>query len=85
MALTPSYENANTLKKLTVGGATYFLKDADLRKLVESFGSAVYKDVVTTFNAEGADIATEKAIADYIKHLYLFIVQHMKSLSCKIR
>ena len=67
MALTPSYENANTLKKLTVGGATYFLKDADLRKLVESFGSVVYKDVVTTFNAEGADIATEKAIADYIK------------------
>lgn len=67
MALTPAYENANTLKKLTVGGATYFLKDADLRKLVESFGSVVYKDVVTTFNAEGADIATEKAIADYIK------------------
>lgn len=67
MALTPSYANANTLKKLTVGGATYFLKDADLRKLVESFGSVVYKDVVTTFNAEGADIATEKAIADYIK------------------
>ena len=67
MALTPAYENANTLKKLTVGDATYFLKDADLRKLVESFGSVVYKDVVTTFNAEGADIATEKAIADYIK------------------
>ena len=31
MALSPVYENTNTLKKLTVGGATYFLKDADLR------------------------------------------------------
>ena len=67
MALSPVYENTNTLKKLTVGGATYFLKDADLRKLVESFGSVVYKDVVTTFNEDGADIATEAATAAYIK------------------
>ena len=67
MALKPTYANTNTLKKLTVGGATYFLKDADLRTLVESFGSVVYKDVVTTFNPEGADIATEAAIAAYIK------------------
>lgn len=67
MALNPTYENANTLKKVTVGGATYFLKDADLRTLVESFGSVVYKDVVTTFDAEGVDIATEKATAEYIK------------------
>lgn len=67
MALSPVYENTNTLKKLTVGGATYFLKDADLRKLVESFGSVVYKDVVTTFNENGADIATEAATAAYIK------------------
>ena len=67
MALSPVYENTNTLKKLTVGGATYFLKDADLRKLVESFGSVVYKDVVTTFSEDGADIATEAATAAYIK------------------
>lgn len=67
MALNPTYENTNTLKKVTVGGAVYFLKDADLRKLVESFGSVVYKDVVTTFDAEGLDIATEKATAEYIK------------------
>lgn len=67
MALTPSYAESLTLKKLTVGGATYFLKDADLRTLVESFGSVVYKDVVTTFDADGVDVATEKATADYIK------------------
>ena len=41
MALSPVYQNTNTLKKLTVGGATYFLKDPDLSKLVESFGSVV--------------------------------------------
>lgn len=66
MALNPVYENTNTLKKLTVGGATYFLKDADLRALVESFGDVVYKNVVTTFNESGADIATEAATAAYI-------------------
>ena len=67
MAITVNYEHGNTLKKLTVGGATYFLKDADLRTLVETFKTAVNYDVVTTFDATGADIATEKATADYIK------------------
>lgn len=43
------------------------MKDADLRKLVESFGSVVYKDVVATFDENGADIATEAATAAYIK------------------
>lgn len=67
MAISPSYENSNTLKKLTIAGATYFLKDADLRAVVESFGSVVFKDVVTTLTEDGANIATEKAVADFIK------------------
>ena len=67
MAIKPSYVNANVLKKVTVGGSTYFLKDEDLRKLVESFGDVVYKNVVTTFDAEGVDIATEAATAKYVK------------------
>ena len=66
MALSPSYTNTKTLKKLTLGSEVFWLKDADLRALVESFGSSVYKDVETTFNPEGANIATSKAIADYI-------------------
>ena len=67
MAISPSYENSNTLKKLTIAGATYFLKDADLRAVVESFGSVVFKDVVTTITEDGANVATEKAVADFIK------------------
>ena len=66
MALTPTYEHSVTMKKVNVNGSIYWVKDADLRTLVESFGSAVYKDVVTTFDATGVDIATEKATADYI-------------------
>ena len=80
MALSPVYENTNTLKKLTVGGATYFLKDADLRKLVESFGTVVYKDVVTTFNEDGADIATEAAIQNMSDKFY-----KVKTLPVNIR
>ena len=37
MALSPSYPNAKTLKKLTLGSEIFWLKDADLRELVESF------------------------------------------------
>ena len=36
MALTPSYTNTKTLKKLTLGSEVFWLKDADLRELVES-------------------------------------------------
>lgn len=66
MALTPTYEHGTTMKKVNVNGSIYWLKDADLRELVESFGSVVYKDVVTTLTPTGANIATEKATADYI-------------------
>ena len=70
MAISPTYEHSSvSLKKLTLTplGETYWLKDADLRAVVEGFGSAVYKDVVTTFDATGVDIATEAATAAYIQ------------------
>lgn len=66
MAITPSYANSKTLKKLTVGAEVFWLKDADLRALVETFGSVVYKDVETTFTPEGVNVPTSKAIADYV-------------------
>ena len=36
-AINPTYDNTNTLKKITVGSEVYFVKDADLRNIVEGF------------------------------------------------
>ena len=62
MALTPTYEHSDTFKKLTVNGSTYWLKDADLRALVETFGQAVFKDVATTVTEQGVDLVTSAAV-----------------------
>ena len=67
MALNLVYENATTLKKITVGSDIYFLKDADLRKIVEGFGDSVYKDVAVELTEDGAKLPTEGAVAKYVK------------------
>ena len=66
MALTLDYTNSQTMKKLNVNGNIYWLKDADLRAIVEGFSDAVYKSVDTTFDKDSVNLATSKAIADYI-------------------
>ena len=67
MALTPSYENSTTLKKLNVNGSIYWLKDNDLRKLVESFGQAVFKDVDTVVTENSVNLVTSGAVYDAIE------------------
>lgn len=68
MAITVNYEHDQTMKKLNVNGSIYWLKDADLRALVESFGTVVYKDVETTLTEEGANVvATSAAVATWVK------------------
>lgn len=65
MAFT--YANSPVLSKLQINGNTYYLKDADLRAVVDAFKGAVAYDVDTTFNAEGENLATEKAIAAWLE------------------
>lgn len=69
MAITPVYDHALelSLKKLTVNGSVYWLKDEDLRNFVSTFGTVVMKDVETTFTENGANIATSAAIAEWVK------------------
>lgn len=62
-----TYDNANTLKKITVGAEVYFVKDADLRKIVEGFHDAVYKDVAVELTEDGVALPTEGAVVKYIK------------------
>jgi len=65
--ITPSYEHSTTMKKLNVNGSIYWLKDNDLRALVETFHDVVFKDVDTTFNESSLNLSTSKATADWVK------------------
>lgn len=68
MAITVNYEHDQTMKKLNVNGSIYWLKDADLRALVETFGSVVYKDVEVTLTEDGANVVpTSAAVATWVK------------------
>ena len=65
MAFT--YANTPVLSKLNINGNTYYLKDADLREVVDAFKGAVAYDVDTTFGAESENLATSKAIATWLE------------------
>ncbi len=53
MALNPTFTNTPTLSKIKLGNDIYYLKDAELRALIETFGNAVLKDVQPTSSTPG--------------------------------
>lgn len=60
------YSNTPVLAKLKIGNEIYWLKDADVRALLDTYKGAVNYDVDTTFSAESENLATSKAIAAYL-------------------
>lgn len=67
MAFTPTYEHNQTMTKLNVNGSIYWLKDADVRTLIATFGDAVLKNVDTTFTEDSVNLVTSKAIQDWVE------------------
>ena len=63
-----TYENKPLLSKVNIGGTTYWLKDAELRAIVDNFGNAVNYSVDTTFSKDSANLATSAAIATYLEN-----------------
>ena len=62
-----TYENLPLLSKVKIGEQTYYLKDAEVRKILDTFGTAVTYNVDTTFNAESGNLATSAAVATYLE------------------
>ena len=61
-----TYSNTPVLSKVKIGSEIYWLKDADVRALLDTYKGAVKYDVDTTFAADSENLATSKAIAAYI-------------------
>lgn len=68
MAINPSYAHSDALKlaKVKLGESVYWLKDADLRAIVEAFGTATSKDFANEVTASGTALPTQSAVYDYV-------------------
>lgn len=63
-----TYEHTSVLSKVAIGGVTYYLKDADLRTIVDAYGTVVSKNYSDSLDASReTTVPTDKAVADYIK------------------
>ena len=61
------YSNTPVLSKVKIGSEIYWLKDADVRALLDTYGNAVKYSVDTTFATDSENLATSKAIAAYLE------------------
>lgn len=61
------YKNLPVLSKVKIGDEIYYLKDAEVRALIDTFGDAVTYNVDTTFSASSDNLATSKAVANYLE------------------
>ena len=67
--MAQTYANSPVLSKVKFGNQTYYLKDADARAILDSFGTVVTYDVAVSTNsfADGnTDIPTAGQVWDYV-------------------
>lgn len=62
-----TYSNTPVLSKVKIGSQVYYVKDADVRAILDTYKGAVKYDVDTTFTADSENLATSKAIAAYLE------------------
>ena len=61
------YKNLPALAKVKIGNEVYWLKDAEVRALLDTYGDAVSYSVDHTFSVDSENLATSKAIAAYLR------------------
>lgn len=60
------YKNLPVLSKVQIGEQIYYLKDAEVRALIDTFGDAVTYNVDAAVAAEGAGLVTAGAVHKYV-------------------
>lgn len=61
-----TYNNIPVLSKVKIGEQVYYLKDAEVRALLDTYGSAVTYNVDAAVAAEGAGLVTSGAVHKYV-------------------
>lgn len=58
--------NDNVLSKVKFGSTTYYLKDAAVRSILDTFGNVVTRDVATNIADNGTGLVTADLVYDFV-------------------
>lgn len=61
-----TYKNTPVLSKVKIGEQTYYLKDADVRALLDTYGDAVTYNIDATIAENGTGLVTSGVIHKYV-------------------
>lgn len=61
-----TYTNSPLLSKIKIGNTTYYLKDAEVRQILDTYGSAVTYNVDTAVAENSANLITSGAVHKYV-------------------
>ena len=64
--MAQTYTNGPTLAKVKLGNTIYYLKDADVREILDTFGSIVTYDKATTIADGGTGIPDADQVYDFV-------------------
>ena len=61
-----TYASSPNLSKVRMGNVTYYLKDADVRAILDTFGNVVTLDKATTVTSSGTGLVDAALMYDYV-------------------
>ena len=64
--MAQTYASSPVLSKVKFGNQTYYMKDADVRELLDTFGNIVTRDVATTISDGNNAIPTADLVYDFV-------------------
>ena len=79
--MAQTYVNTPVLSKVKLGNTTYYLKDSDVRDILDTFGNVVTLDRATTVTANGAGLVDAGLMYDYVGRQIGAIGQALNLLS----
>ncbi len=66
--MTQTYTSGPLLSKVKLGNSTYYLKDADVRGILDTFGNATLQDVAVSIADGGTGLVTSDQVYDFVNH-----------------
>lgn len=64
--MAQTYTHTPVLSKVKMGNTTYYLKDADVRAILDTFGNVVTSDVALTVAENGTGLVTAGQVYEYV-------------------
>lgn len=61
-----TYTHTPVLSKVKLGNTTYYLKDADVRAILDTYGDVVTYDVATAIADDGTGLVTANQVYDFV-------------------